>query len=496
MPRAGLIAVLALVLSMAPALQAQPRFVNGVAIPASLLDATGLPGANQGRVGFFSDIYYDPKRNQWWALSDRGPGGGVIAYETRVQRFGVNYDRHTGEISRFRILETIKFTDPNGLLSAPTVPAGNAAALNGLNPGALNGNNGVLGRSFDPEGFVVSPISGNFYVSDEYGPSIYEFNREGHLIKVFETPENLKPRLQSGALDYVQGRGSSGIFFGRQDNRGFEGLAISPDGRRVYAVLQDPLINEPAPNNGRDGRNVRIVVFDSDPASANYGKSVQQLAYQLEPQADIAARINAQKPGNATATDPRQGRNIGLSAIAAINEREFLVLERDNRGIGVDDAAGANAVGSKRVYRIDITGATDVTNIALPAGDLRAINVTPVAKSAVWLDLDADTVLPNGKRAEKWEGFAIGPRLLDGSFLVLAGSDNDYSVTQSGANVQYDVYVDFAGGSVQRDIDQPTLLDGAFVGAPPAGYVLLPAVLHAYKVAPADLGDYVEPSRR
>lgn len=496
MPRAGLIAAIAVAMSIAPALQAQPQFVNGLAIPGSLLDATGLPGANQGRVGFFSDIYYDPKRNQWWALSDRGPGGGVIAYETRVQRIGINYSRHTGQISKFRILETIKLTDPNGLLSAPAVAAGNPAALNGLNPGALNGNNGVLGRSFDPEGCVVSPISGNFYVSDEYGPSIYEFNRAGHLIKVFEAPENLKPRLQGGGLDYVQGRGGSGIFFGGQDNRGFEGLAISPNGKRVYAVLQDPLVNEPGPNNGRDGRNVRIVAFDSDPASANYGTSFKQYAYQLEPQAEVAARINALKPGNATANDPRQGRNIGLSAIVAINDTEFLVLERDNRGIGVDDPTGANAVGSKRVYKIDIAGASDVTNVALPAGDLQAINVTPVAKSAVWLDLNADTVLPNGKRAEKWEGLAIGPRLLDGSLLMLAGSDNDYSVTQSGANVQYDVYVDFAGGFVQRDIDQPTQLDGVFVGGPPAGYVLVPGVLHAYKVAPSDLGNYVEPRRR
>ena len=91
-----------------------------------------------------------------------------------------------------------------------------------------------------------------------------------------------------------------------------------------------------------------------------------------KPQAAVAARINAILPGNATATNPRQGRNIGVSAIIAINDTQFLVLERDNRGIGVDDPAGANAVGSKRVFKIDITNATDVTDvlvrlIALPA---------------------------------------------------------------------------------------------------------------------------------
>jgi Esterase-like activity of phytase len=142
--------------------------------------------------------------------------------------------------------------------------------LNGLNPAGLNGNASILGRSFDPEGIVVSPINGHLIVSDEYGPSIYEFNRDGELVAVFETPANLLPRLKGaagnpGALDFVAGRDANGIFFGRQDNRGFEGLAISANGKKVFAVLQDPLINEPGPNNGRDGRNLRIAVFVATP---------------------------------------------------------------------------------------------------------------------------------------------------------------------------------------------------------------------------------------
>ena len=162
---------------------------------------------------------------------------------------------------------------------------------------------------------------------------------------------------------------------GRQDNRGYEGLAISPDGKKLYAILQDPLINETGTNttNGRNSRNVRIVIYDNHRWSPTYGSSIGQLVYQLEPQAAVAARIEAQIPGNSTPTDPRQGRNIGASAIIALNDTEFLVLERDNRGIGVDDPAGARAVGSKRVFTIDIAGATDVTGVtlgldALPAG--------------------------------------------------------------------------------------------------------------------------------
>ena len=469
---------------------AAPQFVNGVVIPGNTLDATEQPGANQGRFGFFSDLYYDPEREEWWALSDRGPGGGVIDYATRVQRLKIKLDKTTGAIKKVDIQKTIKFTDPLGILTSPVNPAvAVPRALNGLNPLELNGDVGVLGRSFDPEGIVVDPRTGHLIVSDEYGPSVYVFDRRGRLRKVFETPANLVPKIGT-APNFVADR-DGGLDAGRQDNRGFEGLAITPDGKLLVGVLQDPLVNEPGPNNGRNGRNVRIVVFDNDRRSPSYGTAVAQYVYQLEKQADVAARIIADG-GTATATDPRQGRNIGLSAIVAINQTEFLVLERDNRGIGVDDPAGTSVVGSKRIYRIDISDATDVTDVILPA-DVLPANVIAVSKSPVFIDLAANTVLPNGKIAEKWEGLAIGPRLKDGARAILAGNDNDYSVTQSGSGTQFDVYVDFNGNSVQRDLDQPTRFEGIEIGPVPDGYSLLPGVLHAYRVLASDLPAYVPP---
>src|SRR5262245_12945164 len=89
---------------------AQPAFVNGIVIPGNTLDATQQPGANGGRFGFFSDIYYDAARNEWWALSDRGPGGGLLPYGTRVQRFSIDINPWTGAISHFKVKETVKFT--------------------------------------------------------------------------------------------------------------------------------------------------------------------------------------------------------------------------------------------------------------------------------------------------------------------------------------------------------------------------------------------------
>ena len=71
------------------AVQAAPQFVNGVTIPGEQLDLSGGSGANNGRLGFFSDLAYDPARREWWALSDRGPGGGTIPVVLMLVQFVV-----------------------------------------------------------------------------------------------------------------------------------------------------------------------------------------------------------------------------------------------------------------------------------------------------------------------------------------------------------------------------------------------------------------------
>ena len=213
---------------------------------------------------------------------------------------------------------------------------------------------------------------------------------------------------------------------------------------------------------------MRIVVFDNDWFSPTYRQSIAQYVYQLEPQLAIRNRILA-AGGTATASDPRQGRNIGLSAIVALNDHQFLVLERDNRGIGVDNPAGRGSgvapfpplgiVGSKRVFKIDLQNATDVSGESLPDdGNLAAVGIVPVQKNdaEVFIDLTATTLLPNMNQAEKWEGLAIGPRLLGGGYVILAGNDNDYSVTQTGAGEQFDVYVDFQGNFARCVLDDPS----------------------------------------
>jgi len=62
-------------------------FSNVVVVPGSAQDATALngalPGANVNRLGGFgSDLFFDRSSGVFYGLTDRGPGGGVIDYET------------------------------------------------------------------------------------------------------------------------------------------------------------------------------------------------------------------------------------------------------------------------------------------------------------------------------------------------------------------------------------------------------------------------------
>ena len=417
-------------------------FVNGIAIAGNTQDLSAGSAFDQ-RAGMFSGLFYDPLRGEWWGVSDRGPGGGTLPYETRVQRFTIDVDLATGRISNFQIKATIKFTS-------------GGVALNGLAPNPVS----TLGRSFDPEGIAINPVNGNILIADEYGPSLVEFNRSGVEVRRFTPPANIVPRnAASGTPNFASDAGNTA---GRASNRGFEGLAISPDGRFAYATLQSAMLDDGA----GAGQFTRIIKYDMAT-----GAAVGQFAYRFE----------------------TTGAGRGVSEIVALGNDKFLILERNNRGVGV----GATfATADKSVFQIDLNGATDISGITIAGGTLPPGGI-PVTKSSKIIDLDANTLEALGfKSPEKWEGLAIGPRLTSGKYLILAGTDNDYSVTQNGSGTQFDVWFNFLDAdpyatSLQCPIGQVTGCVRTSNGAAAdltSAYGLLPGVLHAYS---ADIAGYV-----
>ena len=80
---------------------------------------------------------------------------------------------------------------------------------------------------------------GNFFVSDEYGPFIWEFNRNGVIVRRLDIPNDFEIKNPSGGVG-SDGTTSLELYpefntSGRKANRGMEGLAITPDAATSWA---------------------------------------------------------------------------------------------------------------------------------------------------------------------------------------------------------------------------------------------------------------------
>jgi len=247
----------------------------------------------------------------------------------------------------------------------------------------------------DPEGIRVSRNGRFVYVSDEYGPYLYEFDREsGERVRAIKLPAKLAiAHKASLGADEISGNSA-----GRVANKGMEGLAISPDGRMLFGLVQSPLIED----GGDGGRVNRIVAIDLET------ERVHQYAYDNY-LSDKAKAYNS-------------------SELLALNEHELLVLERDGKGLGDDSKAVV-----KRVYKIDLAGAQDVSHVS---GE-DALLPKAVGKT-LFLDIAAK-LAGAGLTAEqipaKLEGMAFGEDIVvDGvvKHTLYVANDNDFIATTPG----------------------------------------------------------------
>ena len=370
-----------------PSLTPGITLVGKGVVSGSALDSSGLTGnicqqsAPANCVpkaifgGFGSDLTYTGHDNVFIAAPDRGPFDGLtdVPYLDRFYFLHITTDVGAPFPNiRTVLLDTRFFNDQGGE--------------------SFVGAAGSFSDRLDPEGIRVAP-DGTFYVSDEYGPYIFQFNRQGHLVRRLELPSKFAIANPSSDPNTEL----LGNTAGRQANRGMEGLAISPDGTTLFGIMQNALLQDhglnPPPSTDRLGLNNRILKVDLATGETH------EYVYVLD-------AIN---------------RGQGVCEILAINDHEFLVIERDNRS---NLQTPPQAPTRKTIYKIDLTGATDVSGInSLPAGALPA-SVTPVSKTLFINLLDADLNL-TATIPEKIEGLSWGPDLPDGRHLLYVVSDND-----------------------------------------------------------------------
>ena len=105
-------------------------------------------------------------------------------------------------------------------------------------------------------------------------------------------------------------------------SKGHEGLALSADGTQLYALLEGPLTTDTSRN--------RLLISEFDLKTEQFtGKT-------------FFYKLNAAFP------------NRAIGDFTAINDHEFLVIERDNGQGNAGDPAFPNPALSKKIYKIDL----------------------------------------------------------------------------------------------------------------------------------------------
>jgi hypothetical protein len=152
-----------------------------------------------------------------WGLPDRGWNtNGTNAFVSRVHKFSITLtpvtggsaDQPLGPNLKLTYEDTVLFKDPtgaytsgldadqNGRLQLSGFPALPIATYPGDGFGGIGA--GGTAVSIDAEGLVVDK-DGSFWVSDEYGPYVYRFDKTGKMTLAIAPPDAILP-LRRGVV--------------------------------------------------------------------------------------------------------------------------------------------------------------------------------------------------------------------------------------------------------------------------------------------------------
>jgi len=418
MTKKHLIPFLLLPLFAAPAAQAEIDLIAIGEVNANYQDLStrtagplenGVAGNILGGVG--SGIAY-AGGNTFVAVPDRGPNAvsynplvdDTTSYINRFQTFNLALAANPGYdslvagslpyiLSPFLVDTTLlssKTPLSYGVDGAPALNSSDRYYFSGRSDNfdpAKRSINRLNGR-FDPEAIRVSADGKSVFISDEYGPYVYQFSRiTGKRIRTFTLPKHFSVANLSAQGDAGEIPGNTS---GRTANKGMEGLAITPDGNTLVGIMQANLIQDTK-------KYIRIVTIDIATGAT------KEYAYLL--------------------TD-----GSGASEIVAINDHEFLVDERDGKGLGDNSTAAV-----KKLFKIDLTGALDVSGLA-------TLDATsPVVAKTLFLDVVAELTAAGINANDipaKIESVAFGPDMLIGGVnkhTLFIANDNDFlpSITDS-----------------------------------------------------------------
>ncbi|MDX1943418.1 MAG: esterase-like activity of phytase family protein [Saprospiraceae bacterium] len=304
-----------------------------------------------------------------------------------------------GTASRWRIDDVKVTSTAGGPFAKVDYTSNTGVQLNALEYDAYGG---------DFEGIVIDK-DGNFWACDENRPAIYKFQPNGTLIERYVPQGTSLLGTTPQAPGFYGAETLPAVYSKRRGNRGFEAIAYDPDSNLIYAFIQSP-IEAPSASVRNATDVLRILAID-----AATGMPVKEYVYLLE--SNTGARFTLDRVDK-------------IGDAVYVGNGQFLVLERDSSLPG-------QPTGKKYVYRVDLTGATNVLGNPLATNNgtgatlestgsdgLKAAGIQAVQKTKV-LNLPSIGYLPG----DKPEGIAALP---NGNIAVI--NDNDFGLAGAGVS--------------------------------------------------------------
>ncbi|WP_419209959.1 esterase-like activity of phytase family protein [Providencia manganoxydans] len=266
----------------------------------------------------------------YWVLTDNGYGNKVNSPDSMLYLTQYDIDFKTGKANP---LKTVFFHDPDKIIPFHIINESSDKRY-------------LTGSDFDPESFQFA--DGALWVGEEFGPYLIKMDLDGKVLALFETEVDGKKVVSPDHYQVTTpGKPADKVSFQVNRSKGFEGMASSPDGSKLYPMLEGALWNEEKQDyeNVAGKRAARILEFDVK----NQQWTGRSWLYVFEDNQNAIGDFNM------------------------IDDTHGLIIERDN-GEGTADKACAegatdttncfnNLAKFKRVYRIEFSDKNQGTSV-------------------------------------------------------------------------------------------------------------------------------------
>jgi hypothetical protein len=176
----------------------------------------------------------------------------------------------------------------------------------------------LTGFDFDLESMQVAK-DGTFWFGEEFGPFLLHTDRSGRLLEApIPVPGATSP--QNPTLDVLGGERPT-----VNGSKGLEGMAISPDRRTLYPLLEGAV-------TGDDPRDLRVYVFDiASRTFSGYDRIRLELPSTVANTSTLRLNTGALAYPGDVPPPPTTGKSA-IGELTAVNDHQALLLERDNGG--------------------------------------------------------------------------------------------------------------------------------------------------------------------